>query len=128
MPAQRLLQVNGDRIQIQQVILNLILNGMEAMADAPAGQRKILGRTVQLDDRFAEISISDFGPGISSADLEKVFDPFFTTKTEGMGMGLSIARTIVETNGGRIWAEPHAAGGAVFRFTLPLAKRVHEDA
>ena len=127
-PAQQMLQVHGDQIQIQQVILNLIINGMEAMADAPLEQRQIIGRTVQLDDRFAEISISDFGPGISSADLEKVFDPFFTTKTEGMGMGLSIARTIVETHGGRIWAEPHAAGGAVFRFTLPLAKRVHEDA
>jgi signal transduction histidine kinase len=127
-PAQQMLQVHGDRIQIQQVILNLILNGMEAMADAPAGQRKIIGRLAQLDEAFAEISIYDFGPGISSADLEKVFDPFFTTKTEGMGMGLSIARTIVEAHGGRIWAENHAAGGAVFRLTLPLAKRVHEGA
>ena len=127
-PAPQMLQVHGDRIQIQQVILNLIVNGMEAMADAPAGQRKIIGRTAQLDDTFAEISISDFGPGISSDDLEKVFDPFFTTKTEGMGMGLSIARTIVEAHGGRIWAENHAAGGAVFRLALPLAKRVHGGA
>jgi len=124
-PAQQMLQVHGDRIQIQQVILNLIVNGMEAMADAPGRQRKIIARTVQLDDTFAEISIYDFGPGISSADLEKVFDPFFTNKTEGMGMGLSIARTIVEAHGGRIWAENHPAGGAVFRLTLPLAKRVH---
>ena len=127
-PAQQMLQVHGDRIQVQQVILNLILNGMEAMADAPAGQRKIIGRLAQLDEAFAEISIYDFGPGISSDDLEKVFDPFFTTKTEGMGMGLSIARTIVEAHGGRIWAENHAAGGAIFRLTLPLAKRVHEGA
>ena len=127
-PAQQMLQVHGDRIQVQQVVLNLILNGMEAMADAPAGQRKIIGRLAQLDDTFAEISIYDFGSGISSADLEKVFDPFFTTKMEGMGMGLSIARTIVEAHGGRIWAENHAAGGAVFRLTLPLAKRVHEGA
>jgi len=127
-PAQQMLQVHGDRIQVQQVILNLILNGMEAMADAPAGQRKIIGRLAQLDEAFAEISIYDFGSGISSAVLEKVFDPFFTTKMEGMGMGLSIARTIVEAHGGRIWAENHAAGGAVFRFTLPLAKRVHEGA
>jgi len=127
-PAQQMLQVHGDRIQVQQVVLNLILNGMEAMADAPAGQRKIIGRLAQLDEAFAEISIYDFGSGISSADLEKVFDPFFTTKMEGMGMGLSIARTIVEAHGGRIWAENHAVGGAVFRFTLPLAKRVHEGA
>jgi len=127
-PASQMLQVRGDRIQIQQVILNLVVNGMEAMADAPAGQRKIIGRLAQLDEAFAEISIYDFGSGISSAVLEKVFDPFFTTKMEGMGMGLSIARTIVEAHGGRIWAENHAAGGAVFRFTLPLAKRVHEGA
>ena len=127
-PAQQMLQVHGDRIQVQQVILNLILNGMEAMADAPAGQRKIIGRLAQLDEAFAEISIYDFGSGISSAVLEKVFDPFFTTKMEGMGMGLSIARTIVEAHGGRIWAENHAAGGAIFRLTLPLAKRVHEGA
>ena len=126
-PAEQMLQVHGDRIQIQQVILNLIVNGMEAMADEPGAQRKIIGRTGQLDDTFAEISIYDFGPGISSTDLEKVFDPFFTTKTEGMGMGLSIARTIVQTHGGRIWAENHATGGAVFRLALPLAKRVHED-
>ena len=126
-PAQQMLHVHGDRIQIQQVILNLIVNGMEAVADAPGGQRKIIGRTVQLDDTFAEISIYDFGPGISSADLENVFDPFFTTKTEGMGMGLSIARTIVEAHRGRIWAENHAAGGAVFRFTLPL-EGFHEGA
>lgn len=125
-PAQQMLQVHGDRTQIQQVILNLVVNGMEAMDDTPVGQRKIIGRTAQLDDTFAEISISDFGLGISSADLEKVFDPFVTTKTEGLGMGLSISRTIVAAHGGRIWAENHAFGGAVFRFTLPLVKRVHE--
>ena len=93
------------------------------MADAPAGQRKIVVSTAQVDDTFAEISISDRGPGISSDALDKVFDPFFTTKTEGMGMGLSIARTIVQAHGGRIWAENRATGGAVFRLTLPLAKK-----
>jgi signal transduction histidine kinase len=122
-----MLQVNGDRIQIQQVILNLIVNGMDAMAGAPAEHRKIIGRTAQVDDTFAEISISDFGPGIPSDDFEKVFDPFFTTKTDGMGMGLSIARTIVEAHGGQIWAENQATGGAVFRLALPLTKGIQGE-
>ena len=125
-PAPEMLQVQGDRIQIQQVILNLIVNGMDAVSDASDGQRRIIGRTAQLDAAFAEVSISDFGPGISSDDLEKVFDPFFSTKTKGLGMGLSIARTIIEAHGGRIWAENQATGGAVFRLVLPLAKSVHK--
>ncbi len=126
--APQMLQVTGDRIQLQQVILNLIVNGMDAMAGAPEGQRKIIGRTACLDDDFAEISISDFGPGISPDDLEKVFDPFFSTKADGMGMGLSIARTIIEAHKGRILAENQAAGGAVFRLVLPLVKGVQGSA
>jgi signal transduction histidine kinase len=115
------LRVRADRIQVQQVILNLIMNGIDALAAKPAGPRRITGRIRQKDGRFAEVSILDTGPGIPSDQMGQVFEPFFTTKDQGMGMGLSIARTIVEAHGGRIWAENRADGGAVFRLTLPLS-------
>jgi C4-dicarboxylate-specific signal transduction histidine kinase len=117
------LRVRGDPIQLQQVVLNLVVNGIEAVTSTPNGERRIKGRTDRLDDISVEISIADTGPGISSDRLGHVFDPFFTTKGNGMGMGLSIARTIVEAHGGRIWAENRAGGGgAVFRVSLPLAE------
>jgi signal transduction histidine kinase len=122
MMTSRALRVRGDRIQLQQVLLNLIVNGMDAMAGVPNGQRVITGRTGQLDDVSAEVAIADSGSGIPSDKLARVFEPFFTTKEQGMGIGLSIARTIVEAHGGRIWAENQAGGGAVFRLSLPLAK------
>ena len=115
------LRVSGDRIQLQQVILNLIVNGMDAMTSFDNGQRKITSRTALMDGAV-EISIADCGPGIPPDKLAAVFEPFFTTKEHGMGIGLSIARTIVEAHGGRIWAENEAGGGAVFRLKLPLAK------
>ena len=119
--APRALRVSGDRIQLQQVILNLIVNGMDAMTSFDNGQRKITSRTALMDGAV-EISIADCGPGIPPDKLAAVFEPFFTTKEHGMGIGLSIARTIVEAHGGRIWAENQAGGGAVFRLKLPLAK------
>jgi len=115
------LRVSGDRIQLQQVILNLIINGMDAMSDVPKSQRRITGRTALLSNGSVEIAISDSGPGIPPDELDHVFEPFFTTKNDGMGMGLSIARTIVEAHGGRIRAETQVGGGAVFRLNLPLA-------
>jgi signal transduction histidine kinase len=120
-PTAQTLRVRGDRIQIQQVVLNLIVNGMDATAGVPAGKRRVAGRIVQPDRSSVEVSISDSGPGILLDDVSCVFEPFFTTKEQGMGMGLSIARTIVEAHGGRIWAENQAGGGAVFRVRLPLA-------
>jgi signal transduction histidine kinase len=115
------LRVSGDRVQLQQVILNLVVNGIESMATTADGQRKILGSTALRDGQSAEISISDSGPGIPAENLKRIFEPFFTTKEHGMGMGLSIVRTIVEAHGGEIWAENQSGGGATFHVNLRLA-------
>ena len=98
------LPILGDRIQLQQVILNLVVNGIDAMKDTPNEDRIISIRTSRVE-KFAELSVSDRGPGIPEDKIKEVFEPFFTSKAEGMGMGLSIARTIVEAHNGRIWAE-----------------------
>ncbi|HTT02900.1 MAG TPA: sensor histidine kinase [Steroidobacteraceae bacterium] len=122
--APRELRVRGDRIQLQQVILNLVMNAIEAMVAAQSPQRTIVLRTAWLEGDLAEITLEDSGPGIAFGKTEQIFEPFYTTKESGMGMGLSIARTIIESHGGRIWAETDAGRGAVFRFTLPLADTV----
>jgi signal transduction histidine kinase len=114
------LRVRGDPIQLQQVIINLVVNSIDAMANIPYG-RTVIGRTERNGGVSAEISISDSGPGIPQEKLNHVFDPFFTTKEQGIGMGLSIARTIIQAHQGRIWAENQAEGGAVFHLSLPLA-------
>ena len=116
------LPIRADRIQLQQVILNLIVNAMDAMSDMPKAERRIAVRTTRING-FAELSISDAGPGVPSDKLKDIFEPFFSTKAQGMGIGLSIARTIVEAHGGRIWAESQATGGAAFHIKLPLLER-----
>jgi signal transduction histidine kinase len=115
------LPIRGDHIQLQQVILNLIVNATDAMADMPSGKRKIIVRTTRISG-FAEVAVCDTGPGIPPEKLKKVFEPFFTTKPGGMGIGLSIVRTIIEAHNGQIVAENPPGGGAMFRITLPLAK------
>jgi signal transduction histidine kinase len=114
------LRVNGDPVQLQQVILNLVVNSMDAMAKMPYG-RTIIGRTEVNGLASAVISIYDSGPGIPQDRLNEIFDPFFTTKEQGMGIGLSIARTIVLAHSGQLWAENQSGGGAVFHLSLPLA-------
>ena len=114
------LPILGDRIQLQQVILNLVMNGIEAMRDTPSENRIISIRTSRVEN-FAQLSVSDRGSGIPEEKLNAVFEPFFTSKAEGMGMGLSIARTIIEAHNGVISAKNRDHGGATFRIRLPLS-------
>ena len=116
-----LFHVWGDRIQLEQVILNLAMNAMDAAEQQPRERRRVVGQVEAGKGKSVIVSVIDFGQGIPADGLLRVFDPFFTTKEHGMGVGLSIARTIVEAHGGRIWAEQGDEGGAVFRVSLPLA-------
>ena len=115
------LPILGDQIQLQQVILNLVVNGIDAMKDTPSENRIITIRTARVEN-FAELSVSDRGHGIPEDKLKEVFEPFFTSKAEGMGMGLSIARSIIEAHHGLIWAKNRDHGGASFRIRLPLVR------
>jgi signal transduction histidine kinase len=118
--AQPALRLRADRIQLQQVVLNLIMNAMDAVKSTQGSQRTILVRTSLLNRALAEVSIEDSGPGIAPGKEKEIFEAFYTTKEAGMGMGLSISRTIIENHGGEIRAENRSTGGASFRFTLPL--------
>jgi C4-dicarboxylate-specific signal transduction histidine kinase len=116
-PNDRLPQVMGDRIQLQQVLLNLITNAIESMAgrDGP--------RVLSVNSDIAaggdiQVSVADTGTGIGSQEFERIFNPLFTTKSDGMGMGLSICRSIIEDHNGRLWVEPNKPAGAIFQFTL----------
>jgi len=113
--------IYGDRIQLQQVILNLLMNAIEAMS-AIGEHRELLVRSVKDDSNGVLVEVRDSGPGLDQTTLDRLFEAFYTTKTHGMGMGLAISRTIIATHGGRLWATPDSPRGAIFRFTLPTGE------
>jgi PAS domain S-box-containing protein len=117
----------GDRIQLQQVMLNLIMNAIEAMSEVSKGPRELLISTSNADSDNVLVTVSDSGPGLPDTNHQRIFDAFYTTKTSGLGMGLSICRSIVEAHGGRLWATPNQPRGAVFCMTLPIGNKSIES-
>jgi signal transduction histidine kinase len=111
--------VLGDRVQLQQVILNLVMNGVEAMASVADRPRELFIRSRQHESDKVLVAVQDSGVGIDRENLGKIFDAFYTTKPQGMGMGLAIGRSIVENHGGRLWAIPNDGPGVTFAFALP---------
>ena len=116
-------KVIGDRVQLQQVILNLILNGKDAMSGVKTHPRELLITSRKSKSGEVVVAVRDSGAGLDPKNVERIFDPFFTTKPEGMGLGLSISRTIIEAHGGTLWATPNEGRGATLQFTLPLSTR-----
>jgi len=112
----------GDRVQLQQVMLNLILNAIEAMAGVGTGMRNLMITTEAHSAGAILVTIADTGPGIAPGDRERIFESFFTTKTGGVGIGLSICRSIIDAHGGRLWVDAHHPSGAAFGFTLPATQ------
>jgi signal transduction histidine kinase len=115
--------VQADDIMIEQVIGNLVRNAFEAMATAKTSPREVSICTRLVDRDMVEVEVTDTGPGIDGAVIDQVFDQFFTTKPAGVGMGLSISRSVIESHGGRVRAESSRGGGAMFRFSLPISKQ-----
>jgi C4-dicarboxylate-specific signal transduction histidine kinase len=113
--------VPADRVQLQQVVINLVMNGIEAMQSVTDRPRELLIRSLQDETQQVLVSVTDCGVGISAENADRLFNAFFTTKTNGMGMGLSICRSIIEAHGGRLWASANLPHGATFQFTLPVS-------
>ena len=111
--------VQGDRVELQQVMLNLILNAVEAMSELGEGSRELLITTGKTESGDMAVAVCDTGPKLAPAALDNLFKAFHTTKPNGLGLGLSICRSIIEAHGGRLWASANAPRGAVFQFTLP---------
>jgi signal transduction histidine kinase len=113
----------GDKVQLTQVVLNLLLNAFDSMKDIPADERRVVVRIEQNGPHRVKVTVSDRGHGLPGDRLEKIFEPFYTTKPDGMGMGLTISRSIIEAHGGRLWAENNPDGGATFNFTVRVDRR-----
>jgi signal transduction histidine kinase len=116
--ARDLPRVLGDRVQLQQVLLNLVLNGLEAMSAVADRPRELVIETKREDAEHASVAVRDVGVGLDPEHVNRLFDAFYTTKRGGMGMGLSISRSIIENHGGRLWAVPNQGPGATFFFTI----------
>jgi signal transduction histidine kinase len=117
-------QIMGDRVQLQQVLMNLMLNGIEATKDVD-GKRELLIKSRPSENGEILVSVSDTGVGLPAQQADQIFNPFFTTKPQGTGMGLSISRSIIESHGGRLWAENNTPRGASFCFTLSPTSQAH---
>ena len=118
--AQNLPTVTGDPVQLQQVLVNLVVNACDAMTDCTASERRLLIRTeIENGSSAVMVSVTDRGSSIPEEQLEQIFEPFFTTKAKGMGLGLSVCRTIIDAHRGKLWATNNADGGATFHLSLP---------
>jgi PAS domain S-box-containing protein len=122
--AEGLPHILGDRVQLQQVMLNLIMNAVEAMGEVSERSRELLVSTSKAGSDGVLVAVSDSGPGLPQANPDRIFDAFYTTKGTGLGLGLSICRSIIHAHGGRLWATPNAPRGTVFRFTVPIGERI----
>ena len=119
--------LKADRVQLQQVLLNLIMNAMDALSGAAVERKQIVISSRLQGESEILIAIEDSGLGLTPQTIHRIFDPFFTTKPHGIGVGLSISKSIVESHEGRLWASPNSGGGSVFQFTLPIAGRASND-
>jgi signal transduction histidine kinase len=118
--------VLGSAAQLEQVALNLIMNAGDALSQSPSEKKRIVLQT-KMTDHAVQVTVRDFGPGIDEAKRDHLFQPFFTTKKSGLGMGLAICKSIIAEHGGRIWAENHPDGGAIFSFELPVPRNESEE-
>jgi two-component system sensor kinase FixL len=116
-------KVRGDKVQLQQVVLNLLLNAFHAMKDCPVNERQVTVRTELIEAREVIIAVHDCGEGLKNDQLDKILQPFYTTKENGLGLGLAISRSIVEAHGGRLWAQNNPDRGATIYFTVPVCER-----